>query len=84
MYPFRLDIEGEISPYSWFEHILPQLQGRNWYGESVKLMLQSPGDTLFIPSRAPHAVINLDWSIGRRIVTNSVRKDRKHQGHKGT
>ena len=27
-------------------------------------MIQRPGDTLVIPSRAPHTVLNLDWSIG--------------------
>ena len=67
--PACSDIAAEVSPLAWFQHVLPQLDGRRWYGEPVKIVLQSPGDTLFIPSRAPHAVINLDWSLG---VTENV------------
>ena len=68
-----VDNQLDISPLSWFQYVLPQLQGREWYGESVKIVLQSPGDTLFLPSRAPHAVLNLDWSIG--VTENILTKE---------
>ena len=58
------DNQAEISPLSWFQHVLPQLQDRRWYGDQVQVVLQRPGDTLFLPSTGPHAVLNLDWSIG--------------------
>ena len=66
--------EAEISPLAWFSHVLPQLATRSWYGESVRLMLQSPGDTLYIPSTAPHSVLNLDWSVGvtENILTHEM------------
>ena len=37
-------------------------------------MLQRPGDTLVLPSRAPHAVLNADWSIGvtENILTHEM------------
>ena len=54
----------ELSPISWFLHVLPQLRGRRFYGQEIMEVFQSPGDTLYIPSRAPHAVLNLDWSLG--------------------
>ena len=70
----------EISPLAWWQHILPQIRDRSWYGEKVQVgwalswyyhdtiiiqvVIQRPGDTLVIPSRAPHTVLNLDWSIG--------------------
>ena len=71
---------AEISPLGWFQHILPQLEERVWYGERVKLVLQSPGDTLFIPSTAPHSVLNLDWSIGvtENILTQQMLLDLPH------
>ena len=78
--PACSDIEAEVSPLAWFQHILPQLEGRRWYGDSVKVVLQSPGDTLFIPSRAPHAVINLDWSLGvtENVLTEEMLMDLPH------
>jgi len=33
---------------------------RNFYGERVKMILQSPGDTLFMPHAIHHLVYNLD------------------------
>ena len=71
----------EISPLAWFQHVLPQLEGRVFYGERVKSVLQRPGDTLFIPSTAPHAVINLDWSLGltENVLTQEMLLDLPHQ-----
>ena len=39
-----------------------------------KVVIQRPGDTLVIPSRAPHTVLNLDWSIGvtENILTHEM------------
>ena len=73
--------EQEISPLAWFQHVLPQLEGRVFYGERVKSVLQRPGDTLFIPSTAPHAVINLDWSLGltENVLTQEMLLDLPHQ-----
>lgn len=53
----------EVSPLSWFSHVLPQLKGRRWYGKTVQEVLQGPGDTIYIPSRSAHAVLNLDWNL---------------------
>ena len=71
----------EVSPLAWFQHVLPQLEGRVFYGERVKSVLQRPGDTLFIPSTAPHAVINLDWSLGltENVLTQEMLLDLPHQ-----
>ena len=71
----------EISPLAWFQHVLPQLEGRVFYGERVRSVLQRPGDTLFIPSTAPHAVINLDWSLGltENVLTQEMLLDLPHQ-----
>ena len=40
----------------------------------VQVVIQRPGDTLVIPSRAPHTVLNLDWSIGvtENILTHEM------------
>ena len=40
-----------------------------WYGRGVEEVLQGPGHTLILPGTAPHAVINLDTSLG---VTENV------------
>jgi len=53
----------EVSPLSWFTHVLPQLRGRRWYGKTVQEVLQAAGDTIYVPSRSAHAVLNLDWSV---------------------
>ena len=47
----------------WFLHVLPQLAGRQWYGKQVQQVLQAPGDTIFVPSRSAHTVLNLDNSL---------------------
>ena len=41
---------------------------------TIKVVIQRPGDTLVIPSRAPHTVLNLDWSIGvtENILTHEM------------
>ena len=41
---------------------------------TIKMVIQRPGDTLVIPSRAPHTVLNLDWSIGvtENILTHEM------------
>ena len=38
-----LDNKAEISPLSWFQHVLPQLEDRQWYGDQVQVVLQRPG-----------------------------------------
>ena len=78
--PACSDTEAEVSPLAWFQHVLPQLEGRRWYGETVRTVLQRPGDTLFIPSRAPHTVINLDWSLGvtENVLTEEMLLDLPH------
>ena len=55
--------EGEISVEAWFSHLLPQLAGRTWYGRSVSQFLQRPGDTLYLPPRMAHAILNLEENI---------------------
>ena len=55
--------EGEISVEAWFSHLLPQLAGRTWYGRSVSQFLQRPGDTLYLPPRMGHAILNLEENI---------------------
>ena len=54
------------SPLAWFLHLLPQLQTRQWYGTRPAVFIQGPGETLVLPGRAPHAVLNLDWTLGRQ------------------
>ena len=55
--------EGEISVEAWFSHLLAQLRGRTWYGRSVVEFLQRPGDTLYLPPRMAHAILNLEENI---------------------
>ena len=55
--------EGEISVEAWFSHLLPQLTGRTWYGRTVSQFLQRPGDTLYLPPRTAHAILNLEENI---------------------
>ena len=55
--------EGEISVESWFSHLLPQLEGRTWYGRSLITFLQRPGDTLYLPPRIAHAILNIEENI---------------------
>ena len=55
--------EGEISVESWFSHLLPQLAGRTYYGREVVQFLQRPGDTLYLPPRMGHAILNLEENI---------------------
>ena len=59
----------EVSPISWFLYVLPQLRGRIFYGQEIMEVLQGQGDTLYIPTHAPHAVLNLELSLG---VTENV------------
>ena len=46
----------------------------------VQIVIQRPGDTLVIPSRAPHTVLNLDWSIGvtENILTHEMLLGKAH------
>ena len=46
----------------------------------VQVVIQRPGDTLVIPSRAPHTVLNLDWSIGvtENILTHEMLLGEAH------
>ena len=71
----------ELSPISWFLHVLPQLRTRKFYGQEVMEVLQGPGDTLYIPSRSPHAVLNLDWSLGvtENVMTNEMLLELPHK-----
>ena len=29
--------DQEISPLAWWQHVLPQIQERSWYGEQVQV-----------------------------------------------
>ena len=71
----------ELSPISWFLHVLPQLQGRKFYGQEVMEVLQGPGDTLYVPTSAPHAVLNLDWSVGvtENVMTEEMLLELPHK-----
>ena len=55
--------EGDISVQSWFSHLLPQLEERRWYGRSLLTFIQRPGDTLYLPPRISHAILNLEENI---------------------
>ena len=46
----------------------------------VQVVIQRPGDTVVIPSRAPHTVLNLDWSIGvtENILTHEMLLGEAH------
>ena len=46
----------------------------------VQVVIQRPGDTVVIPSRAPHTVLNLDWSIGvtENILTHEMLLGKAH------
>ena len=72
---------AELSPLSWFLHVLPQLRGRRFYGQEIQEVLQGPGDTLYIPSRSPHAVLNLDWSLGitENVMTEEMLLELPHK-----
>ncbi|XP_023346245.1 bifunctional arginine demethylase and lysyl-hydroxylase PSR isoform X6 [Eurytemora carolleeae] len=52
--------QQDLSSVSWFQHILPQIRDRKWYGQRILKFIQYTGDTLYIPSRAGHAVLNID------------------------
>ena len=71
----------ELSPISWFQHVLPQLRGRKFYGREVLEVLQGPGDTLYVPTSAPHAVLNLDWSLGvtENVMTEEMLLELPHK-----
>ena len=71
----------ELSPISWFLHVLPQLRGRKFYGQEIMEVLQGPGDTLYIPTHAPHAVLNYDWSLGvtENIMTEEMLLELPHK-----
>ena len=49
------------------------------------MVIQRPGDTLVIPSRAPHTVLNLDWSIGvtENILTHEMLLGEADTAHVG-
>ena len=52
--------EGDISILSWFKHILPQLRGKKWYGNTVREFIQGPGETLYMPANMAHAIMNVE------------------------
>ena len=52
--------EGDISILSWFTHVLPQLRGKKWYGNTVREFVQSPGETLYMPANMAHAIMNVE------------------------
>ena len=53
----------ELSPIAWFTHILPQLRGRKWYGNTVREFILREGETLYLPPNMGHAIMNLEDSI---------------------
>eukprot|EP00090_Calanus_glacialis_P031463 TRINITY_DN5196_c0_g1_i2.p1 TRINITY_DN5196_c0_g1~~TRINITY_DN5196_c0_g1_i2.p1 ORF type:complete len:477 (+),score=100.44 TRINITY_DN5196_c0_g1_i2:326-1756(+) len=54
---------GDFSTMSWFTHILPQLRGRKWYGNTVKEFILREGETLYLPPNTGHTIMNLEDSI---------------------
>ena len=52
--------EGDISVLSWFTHVLPQLRAKKWYGNTVRELIQSPGETLYMPANMAHAIMNVE------------------------
>ena len=57
------DRQKDMSLWSWFSHLLPQLEDRKWYGRSLMSFTQGPGDTLYLPPSIPHAVLNLEDTV---------------------
>lgn len=47
----------------WVQKVFPQLKDSEFYGRSIQLVEQKPGDTLYVPS---------DWSHVRIAVEESV------------
>ena len=38
-----------VQVLSWYEHVLPQLRGRSFYGSKLKEFIQGPGETVYMP-----------------------------------
>jgi len=57
------DAEQELSVDKWYNHVLPQLRSRSWYGKKPIEFIQKPGDTLYLPRTTPHSVLNLEDNI---------------------
>ena len=57
------DKQKDMSLWSWFIHILPQLEDRKWYGRTPMSFTHGPGDTLYLPPNIPHAVLTLEDSV---------------------
>ena len=64
---------GDLSTMAWFTHVLPQLRGRKWYGNTVKEFILQEGETLYLPPNMGHAIMNLEDSIS--VTENSFSID---------
>ena len=42
-------VEDNISVLSWYEHVLPQLRRRKFYGRALIEIVQGPGETIYMP-----------------------------------
>lgn len=47
----------------WFKHVLPQLMKMQWYGKKVQVVIQKPGDIIYVPSTMGHIVLNIDETV---------------------
>ena len=47
----------------WLQEVFPQLKDAEFYGRSIQLVEQNPGDTLYVPSDWSHARIALAESV---------------------
>ena len=57
------DKQKDMSLWSWFSHILPQLEDRKWYGRTPMSFTQGPGDTVYFPPSIPHVVLNSEDTV---------------------
>ena len=53
----------DIYATQWFDHVLPQLRGRKWYGKTILETIQGPGETIYVPHNMGHAILNLDENL---------------------
>jgi len=49
--------------YMWFNHVLPQIRDKKFYGKNVLEFVQEPGDVLYLPTGMPHSIFNIDDNV---------------------